>query len=661
MTVAAAIPEATAGVVVPEGLHLLVEAHSRRTWDRVFPPGTDHARVASEFLSVPRALEQLDLVARMAGRPLAGLRVLEVGSGHGVAVAAAALLRGADAHGVEPGCEGFETVLVAAGSVLAASGLEGGRVRRGSAESLPHPDASFDLVFSTNVLEHVDDPGRALAEMARVLRPGGTLVAVVPNYGSFWEGHYGLPWPAHAPRWLARLYVRLWGRDPAYVDTLQLLTPARLRRELSRHAPGLEPLDWGQALFRERMDGLCISPWGELGRLRRWLSWTRRLGLNRLLGRAASALGAYTPVVLVARRLAPKAVGEGAGPGPLRSLRTAWAVATRPERLTTLPVHMQVEPIDACNLDCASCTRAELVRKPHRLSLEAFQRLIDEVRPRYLTLSGYGEPLLHTGLEAMVAYAVGRGARVNTTTHGQLLGRRARGLVASGIGLVNVSLDAARPETYKRLRRSDGFPLAVEGVRALAAERRAAGRRRPHLRTSMVLTAEAVEEVAAFVDLSADAGADSCLFQPLSLTGMEARRASLVGDLTRDRLEARLREGLEAARRRAVRTNLRSLLAGLDDWWDPRYAGRQRTARRCHIAWISVYVTATGALRPCCQFAMQPVDMGNFLSEGVVGALNTGRFVEFRRRLARGERPLEVCRNCVPETLREMVSGRRFS
>jgi methionine biosynthesis protein MetW len=50
---------------------------------------------------------------------------------------------------------------------------------------LDHPldfaDASFDVVVAGELLEHLRDPGRVVAEMRRVLRPGGTLLASVPN------------------------------------------------------------------------------------------------------------------------------------------------------------------------------------------------------------------------------------------------------------------------------------------------------------------------------------------------------------------------------------------------------------------------------------------------------------------------------------------------
>jgi SAM-dependent methyltransferase len=53
--------------------------------------------------------------------------------------------------------------------------------RQGLAEALPLPDASADLITCQTVLMHLADPAKALAEMCRVLRPGGLLLAVEPN------------------------------------------------------------------------------------------------------------------------------------------------------------------------------------------------------------------------------------------------------------------------------------------------------------------------------------------------------------------------------------------------------------------------------------------------------------------------------------------------
>ena len=55
-----------------------------------------------------------------------------------------------------------------------------------SALELPFREAMFDTVVSTEVLEHVSDPAKALGEMRRVLKPGGHMVLTTPMY-----------WPRH--------------------------------------------------------------------------------------------------------------------------------------------------------------------------------------------------------------------------------------------------------------------------------------------------------------------------------------------------------------------------------------------------------------------------------------------------------------------------------
>lgn len=68
-----------------------------------------------------------------------------------------------------------------------AARVPGLLVARG--EDLPFRDNTFDIVFSNEVLEHVDDDARTVREVVRVLKPGGHFVFFVPNRGYFFETH----------------------------------------------------------------------------------------------------------------------------------------------------------------------------------------------------------------------------------------------------------------------------------------------------------------------------------------------------------------------------------------------------------------------------------------------------------------------------------------
>ena len=77
---------------------------------------------------------------------------------------------------------------------------------------LSYPSNHFDGIYSWFVFEHVTDPQTSLREIARVLKPGGTLYIQAEDVRNLWEGHALAPWPAYMPREFAGAYLEGLGK-----------------------------------------------------------------------------------------------------------------------------------------------------------------------------------------------------------------------------------------------------------------------------------------------------------------------------------------------------------------------------------------------------------------------------------------------------------------
>ena len=201
---------------------------------------------AAETYTLEQALDQLPemrgwittVLARLETLLPAGpLTVLEVGCAQGRGLVALSEL-GHTAVGVEP----YGPAREVAAALAASQGLEI-EVREGVGESLPCETGQFDLVLAFSVLEHVDDLERTLAEIQRVLKPGGVLwfnsaSSMCPVQGEITH----LPLFGWYPGPLKRRLM-FWARDnrPAWVGytshpALHWWTPWKARRLL--HAAG---------------------------------------------------------------------------------------------------------------------------------------------------------------------------------------------------------------------------------------------------------------------------------------------------------------------------------------------------------------------------------------------------------------------------------------
>jgi len=320
--------------------------------------------------------------------------------------------------------------------------------------------------------------------------------------------------------------------------------------------------------------------------------------------------------------------------------------------VAALPRSLYLETTNRCDSKCQTCIRTfQSLEPPADLTLEQVKAIAAQfpVLER-VVLHGIGEPLLNREIFEIVEFLKSRAAAVLFNSDAiSLTAKRALRLIESGLDEYRVSLDAATPETYRRLRGVDQLDRVVANVRRLVSLERERSRTVPRVSLWFTASRANLHELLEFVRLAADLGVDEVYVQRLVFNGLGLATAenALHGRLHRQE-QALLDEAEELARglglalrASGLTTPLASLQGGTRN---PRpWAGCQRP-------WNLSYVTANGNVLPCCISPWvardyQGLILGNALAEPFTDIWNGERYRRFRNDFE-SEIPPDPCRGC---------------
>jgi SAM-dependent methyltransferase len=160
--------------------------------------------------------------------PVAGKQILDLGSGPGY-YSRALRSAGATVAAIDLGESDVATALANGTPALLAD-----------AARLPFPDASFDGVFCSNMLEHVPAPFEVINEIERVLQPGGWGWISWTNWYSPWGGHDITPFHFLGPKLGTKIHTKLKG-PPERNPVFEALWPTYIGRTIKhvQSRPGL--------------------------------------------------------------------------------------------------------------------------------------------------------------------------------------------------------------------------------------------------------------------------------------------------------------------------------------------------------------------------------------------------------------------------------------
>ena len=157
---------------------------AEHVYDAAYFDGADQSHGFSDYAGMETAF-RASFAGRLAriGPPPTGGRLLDVGAAYGYAVSEAQKL-GWRATGLE----------ISTAAARRAAEMTHGQLAVGNSLATPFESAAFDVVTLWDVLEHLSDPHRAMAEISRLLRPGGRLVFTTTDVGSLVARLSGSRW-----------------------------------------------------------------------------------------------------------------------------------------------------------------------------------------------------------------------------------------------------------------------------------------------------------------------------------------------------------------------------------------------------------------------------------------------------------------------------------
>lgn len=200
----------------------------------------------------------------------------------------------------------------------------------------------------------------------------------------------------------------------------------------------------------------------------------------------------------------------------------------------SLPIRARIEVSRFCNLKCPSCPmgRNKITNKA-LMSYGNFKKIIKLINStvREVALFNYGEPLLNPEIAKMIKFA--KANKIETIgfhSNGLLLNKKmSRELVKSGLDYINISIDGASNDTYKKYRAGGNLDILLKNIKELVNIRKSLGVKNPTVIAQFVVMKHNQHEIDKFSEICNNIGVDEVVFKTFNayMSGYEDRERNL--------------------------------------------------------------------------------------------------------------------------------------
>lgn len=287
------------------------------------------------------------------------------------------------------------------------------------------------------------------------------------------------------------------------------------------------------------------------------------------------------------------------------------------------PINITIEPTNTCNLKCPVCeTGSGLIgREKGSMTLEQFRLIIDKMGAHINTIMFYfmGEPFLNKQAYEMVRYAKDNGVPfIDTCTNGDLV--KPEELVSCGLDRISFQIGGITQETHQVYRINSNLERVLANIKETLRLRHERGSNM-QIETGFILMKHNEHEVNIYKEHMSGLGVDRALIVDPCVRTVEQGRKMLPKDKKH--------------------------------WvYDPS-AFSQGVLRPknspdniCPWIYYSLVVLVNGDIVPCCRDAMGTEVMGNIFEENLAEIWNGKRYVNFRERINKNQKTIDLCRLC---------------
>lgn len=307
------------------------------------------------------------------------------------------------------------------------------------------------------------------------------------------------------------------------------------------------------------------------------------------------------------------------------------------------PSSLQLEPSNICNLKCNMCALNYMKRKRGTMEFSLFKKVIDEIKPSYLCLTGYTDAFMNKDIFKMISYAE-KFSTVKIDTNATLLNEETiQGILTSKLDILSISLDSTNKKNFESIRKGANLDNVMKGIEILSDYRR---KMKSNLQIHFAITIQKknMGDLLEVLKFAKKIGADYTGVTFMTNYGVNEKKFK---DLQISKQDIpRLKIIINEAKSFVKKSNLNASFASIELFFkhDADYE-KLAMLTPCYYSWYSAYISYEGDVFSCgCAYDGQ-IKFGNLKGKTFREIWHSKEYQGFRRKMRKGK--FGFCSKCV--------------